>query len=439
MPLERSLGPVRTTAMVVGTIIGASIFVQPSLVTEQVPGVAGAFAVWLLAGALTLAGALVCAELTSAYPRSGGVYDFLRAAWGPMAGFLWGWAMFWSVHTGIVAAMAMVFSRYAAQLVPLDATGQRAVAVAAVLGLSAVNYVGVRAASGVQTTLTVLKVAAVVGLVAVLFAPGGAVPPEVANVPTEAPAWSLRKLVLAVMAGLFAYGGWHMVAYAAEETRDPERTIPRALWVGTLIVTGCYVALNAAYLHVLGVARVARSQTVAADAASAVLGSGGAKAASVIVTISILGALSGVVLAGPRLYWAMARDGLLFRRLADVHPRFQSPHRAVVLQAVWASVLVVTGSYRALFTRVVYTEWLFFGAMALGLLVVRRREGYQAAYRAPGGALLPLVFVAASALIVINQVIAEPLSSGLGLVFVLAGVPVYLAWRHHASVERPIA
>jgi len=439
MPLERTLGPVRTTAMVVGTIIGASIFVQPSLVTEQVPGAAGAFAVWLLAGALTLAGALVCAELASAYPRSGGVYDFLRAAWGPLAGFLWGWAMFWSVHTGIVAAMAMVFSRYAAQLVTLDQAGQRAVAVAAVLALSAVNYVGVRAASGVQTALTMLKVAAVVGLVAVLFALGGAVPPEVAPVAPDSPALSLRNVVLAVMAGLFAYGGWHMVAYAAEETRDPERTIPRALWIGTLIVTGCYVALNAAYLHVLGVARVARSQTVAADAASAVLGAGGAKAASVIVAVSILGALSGVVLAGPRLYWAMARDGLLFRGLAEVHPRFQSPHRAVVLQAVWASVLVATGSYRALFTRVVYTEWLFFGAMALGLLFLRRRADYRSAYRAPGGALLPLVFVAASLLIVVNQVIAEPLSSGLGLVFVLAGVPVYLAWRHHASVERPIA
>jgi APA family basic amino acid/polyamine antiporter len=308
-----------------------------------------------------------------------------------------------------------------------------------VLVLSAVNYTGVRAASGVQTALTALKVAAVVGLVIVLFALHGTAPPaEVAAAAIPAGS-SLRAVVLAVMAGLFAYGGWHMVAYASEETRDPERTIPRALLVGTLIVTACYVALNAAYLHVLGVARVARSQTVAADAASAVLGSGGAKVASLIVTVSILGALSGVVLAGPRLYWAMARDGLLFRGLAVVHPRFQSPHRAVVLQAIWASVLVATGSYRALFTRVVYTEWLFFGAMALGLLLLRRREGFRPAYRAPGGALLPLVFVAASALIVVNQVISEPLSSGLGLVFVLAGLPVYLAWQRLAPVERPIA
>jgi APA family basic amino acid/polyamine antiporter len=425
--------------MVVGTIIGASIFVQPSLVTEQVPGVAGVFAVWILAGALTLVGALVCAELASAYPRSGGVYDFLRAAWGPAAGFLWGWAMFWSVHTGIIAAMAMVFSRYAAQLVTLDATGQRAVAVAAVLALSAVNYAGVRAASGVQTALTILKVAAVVGLVAVLFALGGTDRAAVASVPSGPATFSLHAALLAVMAGLFAYGGWHMVAYASEETREPERTIPRALVVGTLIVTACYVALNAAYFHVLGVARVAQSETVAADAASVVLGSGGAKLTSVIVTISILGAMSGVVLAGPRLYWAMARDGLLFRGLAEVHPRFQSPHRAVVLQAVWATVLVASGSYRALFTRVVYTEWLFFGAMALGLLVLRRRAGYRPAYRAPGGALLPLVFVAATVVIVVNQVVSQPVSSGLGVAFVLAGLPVYLAWQRHAAPERSVS
>ena len=423
--------------MVVGTIIGASIFVQPSLVTEQVPGVAGVFAVWILAGVLTLAGALVCAELASAYPRSGGVYDFLRAAWGPAAGFLWGWAMFWSVHTGIIAAMAMIFSRYAAQLVSLDATGQRAVAVAAVLALSALNYAGVRAASGVQTALTILKVAAVVGLVAVLFALGGA-----HQAPATAPALpapSLRAVVLAVMAGLFAYGGWHMVAYASEETREPERTIPRALVVGTLIVTACYVALNAAYLHVLGVARVALSETVAADAANVVLGSGGAKLTAVIVMVSILGAMSGVVLAGPRLYWAMARDGLLLRGLAEVHPRFQTPHRAVVLQAAWATVLVATGSYRALFTRVVYTEWLFFGAMALGLLVLRRREGYRPAYRAPGGAFLPLVFVAATVIIVVNQVVSEPESSALGIAFVLAGLPVHLAWQRHAAPERSVS
>jgi APA family basic amino acid/polyamine antiporter len=335
--------------------------------------------------------------------------------------------------------MAMVFSRYAAQLVPLDPLGQRVVAVLVVLVLSAVNYVGVRVASGVQTALTFLKVAAVVGLVAVLFAWGAPEAAAATMEPAPEGGYTLRNGLLALVAGLFAYGGWHMVAYASEETRDPERTIPRALVVGTLVVTACYLALNAGYLRVLGVARMAASQTVAADAANVVLGNGGARLTALIVTISILGALSGVVLAGPRLYWAMARDGLLFRSLAEVHPRYQTPHRAVVLQALWASVLVATGSYRTLFTRVVYTEWLFFGMMALGLLVLRRRTDYRAPYRAPGGPLLPLAFAGATALIVVNQVVSEPVSSAVGIAFVLAGLPVYLAWQRRAPAERPAA
>jgi APA family basic amino acid/polyamine antiporter len=435
--LDRSLGIGRTTAMVVGTIIGASIFVQPSIVTSQVPGTTGVFVVWLLAGALTLAGALVCAELASAFPRSGGVYDFLRSAWGPGAGFLWGWAMFWSVHTGIAAAIAMVFARYFAQLVPLADTGQRVVAAAAILALSAVNYRGVRPASGIQAGLTAAKVVAVVALVAVLFAFG----------PLDGPAQrmpdmvrardlNIHSVLLALVAGLFAFGGWHMVAYAAEETQRPERTLPAALVAGTVIVTICYLALNAAYIHVLGADRVAASQAVATEAANQVLGRGGATVTALIVMISTLGALAGVVLTGPRLYWAMARDGLLPAGLAGVHPRLHTPHRAVVLQAVWATVLVATGSYRALFTRVVYTEWLFFGAMALGMMVLRRRPGYTPHFRAPGGWLLPATFCAATLLIVVNQIVSEPVASAVGLGVVLAGLPIHLAWQRRADDRR---
>jgi APA family basic amino acid/polyamine antiporter len=410
--------------MVVGTIIGASIFVQPSEVTGHVPSVVGIYAVWAIAGLLTLCGSVIAAELASAFPRTGGVYVFLKEAYSPALGFLWGWAMFWTMHTGIIAAIAMVFARYVAFFLPMSATALRAVAISAVLLLSAINYVGVRQGSTLQTSFTLVKLIAVAAVIALGFALG----PRVVVPPAPATSIGLRGLLLAVAAGLFAFGGWHMVTYAAGETIDPRRTIPRALAAGTILVTLCYVLLNAAYLHVLPLATVVSSSRVAADAADAVLGGGGAAVMSALVAFSSLGALSGIVLAGPRAYLSMAEDGLLFRWVAEVHPRFRTPHRAIALQATWAAVLIATGSYRVLVARVIYTEWIFFALMALGLLALRRRAAYAPAYRVPFFPVLPMTFATISLLVVVNQIAAQPLESAVGLLLVLAGWPIYQLW-----------
>lgn len=424
--LTRPIGLFRATAMVVGIIIGASIFVQPSEITRHVPSMGGILLVWLLSGVLTFFGALVCAELASAFPSTGGVYVFLKETWSPALGFLWGWAMFWSMHSGIVAAIAVVVARYVGFFVPLGDGGVRAVAIGAILIFSAINIIGVRQGSAVQTFFTVVKVAAIVLLLIMvaLFAPHRTfAPPR----PTPPPL-ALRDFVLAMVAGLFAYGGWHMVTYAAEETREPQTTIPRALVIGIGIVTLCYLGLNAAYVFVLPLDHVIHSQRVAADMAAVVAGPRSAAAVSIVVIVSAIGALGGVILAGPRVYFAMARDGLLFRWIGVVHPRFQTPHVAIILQAVWASVLVATGSYRSLFTRVVYTEWIFFGLMAAGLFILRRRPGYAPAYRTWGYPLVPILFIVSSAVIVGNQIAAEPWESVTGLLLVLAGLPVYYFW-----------
>jgi APA family basic amino acid/polyamine antiporter len=425
--LHRAIGLSRATAMVVGTIIGASIFVQPSLISGEVPSVAGVLLVWAAAGVLTLIGALVAAELSSAFPRTGGVYVFLRETYSPLVGYLWGWAMFWTMHSGIIAAIAMVFARYVGTFVPLGDVGVRAVAIAAIIALSAVNYVGVRWGSAVQTALTAIKVLALVLIVALGFAVAGgdraaAGSSDVTVIP------SAGAFVTALVAGLFAFGGWHMVTYAAEETVNPTRTIPRALLLGTLIVTAAYIAANAAYLSVLPLEAVVSSTRVAADFADAVVGSGGAFAMSALVCLSTLGAITGIILAGPRVYLSMAEDGLLFRWVAGVHPRYRTPHRAIVLQAIWSSVLVASGSYRALFTRVVYTEWIFFGLMAAGVFLLRRRAGYTPAYRVWGYPVLPALFVVSTAAIVINQLVSQPAEAGTGLLLVLAGIPVYYVW-----------
>jgi APA family basic amino acid/polyamine antiporter len=424
------MGLVRSTAMVVGTILGASIFVQPSLITGAVRSVGGVFVVWTLGGALTLCGALIAAELTSAYPESGGVYVFLRRAFSPAAGFLWAWAMFWSMHSGIIAAIAVVFARYVAYFAPLGATGIRAVAIGAILGLSAVNYRGVALGSGVQTAFTIAKVLAVVAIIAVGFALGGGGGGGGGHAPSGAgavagPAVGVMAFAAAVGAGLFAFGGWHMVTYTAGETRDPRRTIPRALVAGTLIVTVAYLALNAVYLYVLPLERVVASERIAADAADTVLGGGGGAVMSALVAGSAFGGLAGIVLTGPRVYFSVARDGRWLRWLGSVHPTLRTPHRAIALQAVWSSVLVATGTYGALVGRVIYTEWIFFAAMAVGLVLLRRRAEYAPAFRVPGGPVVPFVFAVCAALVAASQIVADWRHSMVGLLLVVAGLPVY--------------
>ena len=411
--------------MVVGTIIGASIFVQPSEITRQLPSVSAIVLAWIAAGVLTLCGALVCAELASAFPRTGGVYVFLKEAYSPAAGFLWGWAMLWSMHSGIIAAIATVFARYAAVFVPMGDVGLRATAVGLVVVLSAVHCTGLRVGSLVQTTFTIAKVLAIVGIVIAGAMWSGSPPATNAVV---AAGVSARGFLLAMGAGLFAYGGWHMVTYTAGETRNAASTIPRALVLGTLIVTASYAGLNAVYLRVLPLDAVRSSTHVAADAADVLLGGGGARMMAALVMVSTFGAVNGIILVGPRVYYSMARDGLIFRWLGDVHPTFHTPYRALMAQAVVAGTLAATNTYGALFGRVIYTEWIFFAAMTYGLVRLRRRADYRPTYRVWAYPVVPILFIVASAAIVATQIASNPIDSAIGLGLVVLGLPVYWLW-----------
>jgi APA family basic amino acid/polyamine antiporter len=420
--LRRAIGLPHATALVVGIIIGASIFVQPSEITTRVPSVPGVLLVWLAAGVLTLMGTLVCAELAARFPRSGGVYVYLTEAFGPAVGFLWGWAMFWSMHSGIIAAIAVVFARYAGVLLPLGPWETKAVAITVIALLSVINYAGVKEASRVQTLVTVVKVLAIAAIVIMGFALGGRVPEHFV---TSAAARTITPadFFAGLAAGLFAFGGWHMVTYSAGETINASRTIPRALAIGTVIVTLSYLAMNAVYLYVMPLDRVAASTHIAADLADTLLGTGAGRVMSLVVMFSTFGALAGIILTGPRVYLAMAQDGLLFHWLGDIHPRYRTPHRAIALQAVWAAVLVATGTFRELFTRVVYTEWIFFGMMAIGLILISSKARDPCASTAK--MLLPAVFALTAFAVVVNQVVASPTTTLSGLGLVLAGLPVY--------------
>jgi APA family basic amino acid/polyamine antiporter len=434
--LSRSLRLPHATALVVGTILGSAVFVQASELTEHVPRIWAVLLAWSVSGVLTLFGALACAELATAFPRTGGVYIFLKETYAPVAGFLWGWAMFWVMHSGIIAAMATVFGRYAAVFVPIGDRGIRAVAVMTILGVSALNYVGVKRSSTVQTAFTIGKVIAVALIVVVGLLVGSRLPEHFQQGSGLAGSEvHPQQFLLALIAGLFAFGGWHVVTYTAEETVDPERTIPRALVLGILIVTTCYVALNTVYFYVLPLDRVVRSTRVAADTATSLLGAPGGAAISGLVMFSVFGAMTGSILAAPRVYFAMAKDGLLFDWVNHVHPRFRTPDRAILLQACWASVLAGTGTYRQLFTRVIFTEWIFFALMAGGIFLLRRRPTYRPAYRVWGYPWVPIAFVVASATIVVNRLFSDPLDSLIGLAIVAAGIPVFYLTARRAALR----
>ncbi|MBY0495550.1 MAG: amino acid permease [Cyanobacteria bacterium] len=422
--LKRAIGLPTATALVVGTIIGATIFVQASELTRLVPNPAMVLLAWAVAGVLTLIGALVCAELSSAYPQTGGVYVFFREIYSPSLGFLWGWAMFWTMHSGILAIIATIFARYAGYLVPLDQTGARLVAVGAILVLSAINYFGVTFGGRVQTAFTAVKVFAVFAIMLIGWILSGGVAtadaPDVAITPAN--------FLLAVGAGLFAFGGWHMVTYTAEETINPTQTIPRSLVIGIIVVTVCYMGLNAVYLRILPIDKVMTSERVAADVFELLLGTGAAGVISAVVMFSSFGALNGIVLVGPRVYYQMAQDGLWFRFKGHLHPKFQTPDRAIIVQAIWSSVLVMTGTYRDLFRRVIYTEWIFFALLALGVVLMRRRRDCAPAWRMPLVPVAPILFIIVSLMIVANQIRANWLDAAIGLAIVASGFPAYYLW-----------
>jgi APA family basic amino acid/polyamine antiporter len=279
--------------------------------------------------------------------------------------------------------------------------------------------------------LTIVKV----GAIAILVAAGFLLATPILQPPPPQATQGIAPFMLAMAAGLFAFGGWHMVTYTAAETTMPARTIPVALVAGVSLVTACYVLMNLVYLRVLPLDEIRGSTRIAADAADVMFGRGGSLLLAVLVILSSAGSLTGIILAGPRMYYSMAQDGLAPRALARVHPRNRTPHVAIVAQGIWAALLAATGAYRQLFTRVVYTEWLFFALMAAGLFVLRRRPGYRPEYRAWGYPLVPAIFVVASLGIVIQQFAADPREAMVGLGIVSIGAPAY--YLLHANRRLP--
>ncbi len=433
----RRIGPFSATMMVVGGIIGSGIFLNPALVAERVRTPGLTLGVWLLGGGIAMIGALIFAELGARRPLAGGGYVYLREAYGRLPAFLYAWTLLLVIATGAIAAVAVTFASYSTALLNLGPAARLPLAIGAILLLSGINYVGVRPGTITQNVLTVLKLTALAMLIVagLTLTPTLPLPPPLQPLPQG-------EIFLAVGAALvpvlFASGGWQQTNFVAEELIQPERNLPRALIAGVALVVAVYVLANLAYLRTLGPAGLAQSGAPAADAMGALLGSRGRTLIAAGIAISTFGFLNLVILVSPRVYQAMARDGLFFPSLARLHQRYRTPSAAIVFQGAWAVVLTLTGRYGDLLDYVVFGDWIFFAAVASTVFVFRSRErrgleGSALRFRMPGFPLLPVAFMLAALYVVVGSISSNPGNAVKGSALILLGVPVFLFWRKSQS------
>jgi APA family basic amino acid/polyamine antiporter len=445
--LERRLGLFDSVMMMVGIVIGSGIFLTTGIMAQSIPSAGLLLLAWAVGGVLTLTGALTFAELGAAMPHAGGQYVYLREAYGHLAGFLFGWILFLVAMGGSIAAMAAGFAEYVGHFFPavssansvfLTVTTTQLVAVGVIVMLSAVNYVGVAFGKAVQNLFTVVKIGAIVGFIVLGLTIGTTGTIDLTVNPTGQ---SLSALLIAfgvaIIAVTWSFDGWHNITYISGEVKDPQRNLPRALVLGTVIITVLYLLMNYVYLLAMPAREMAGVVRIAERAATALHGPTAAGFISAAVIVSTFGALNGAIFAGPRVYFAMARDRAFFRKVAEVHPRFRTPAFAILLQAIWAGLLTLSGTYEQLFTYVVFVTLLFWVA-AIGAVFVLRRKApdLPRPYRTWGYPVVPMVFIVASVTILVNTLFARPVESLAGLGITALGVPVYYHWHRRGGASR---
>jgi APA family basic amino acid/polyamine antiporter len=430
--LPRTLGLHDLIWLTIGSVIGSGIFLVPGAVLRQVDGfIVPALLVWLVGGVLSLLGALTYSELGAMKPDAGGLYIYIRDCFGRFPAFLFGWTLFFVISSGAVATLAVAFSAYLSEIVPLTPILGKLIAVLMIAVVTAINVVGTRASAGVQNWTTATKVTGILLMSVVLLWLGrGFQGSGLTLWPRQHDGSLASGFGLAMISVLWAYEGWQFVTYNAGEVIDAKRNFPRGLVIGTAALVGIYLIANFGYVAALGGTGVAGSDRLAATAVSTVVSPAAAKLVALMILISIFSAANGTMLSSPRVYYAMARDRLFFQRLAEVHPRFQTPAFAVIAGAVWSAILAVTGTFEQLLTYVIFIGWIFYALAAASIFVYRRRMPEVArSYRVPGYPWTPLLFIAAAAALVLNTVATQPARAGIGLGIVLLGAPAYFIWR----------
>ncbi len=451
--LKRVLGIWSAAAIVVGTVIGSGIFLVPSSMIQNVGTPLMVFAVWVFGGLLTLFGALSYAELAAAMPEAGGEYVYLREAYGPLWGFLYGWTQMWVAKSGSIATLATGFFIYLANFqpglekvwmvvpLPLGEAGRpleirygQLLAMAVIAALALINYFGVRAGGNVQVSVTVVKVLLLAAIVVIGL---GTAHGTSANYHTSMPApGGIAGFFAALVAALWAYDGWNNVAMVASEVRKPQRNLPLALILGSLAVLAIYLLTNLAYFRVLPADSVAGTDRVAGEMMRRILGPGGAAAVSVAAMISIFAALNGSILSGSRVPFAMARDGLFFRRVGFVHPQHRTPSVSILALSAWAALLVLSGRYDQLYTYVIFASVILYAMATASVIVLRfKRPDLPRPYRTLGYPVIPAIFVIAISCLVVSTLLKSPRESLMGLVLISVGLPFYFYWKRRQSVE----
>lgn len=432
------LGAFDATMIVMGGIVGSGIFINPYVVALRVHTPFLILGVWVLGGGLALLGAFIWAELASRLPGAGGQYLYLREAYHPSVAFIYGWVLLLVTQTGGMAAVAVTFSRYYREITRFSVS-DGPIAAATLLGLTAINCLGVRAGSTVQSVLMLLKVSAIAAMVAVGILWGGGTVQALPLLDRPISSGLGSAIGAAMIPVAFAYGGWQTASFVAGEMRDPRRDLSRGLVIGVIGVIVLYVAVNFVCLRVLGPGGLAATRTPASAVMRAALGERGAQWIALGIAVSTLGFLSQGILTAPRVYYAMARDGLFFKSVGWLSPRTGVPVVAIVLQGVTATVIALSGRYEEILNYVISVDFISFGLTAASLFVFRRKiqASPQKLYLAPGHPYTTALFVLVCAAIVITTIATFPANSAIGLIILLAGFPVYLYWSRRARRNPP--
>ena len=415
-------------AVTVGIMIGSGIFRVPAAAAAQTGSATVMLAAWVVGGAVALCGALALAEVAALYPRAGGIYVYLREAYGPLTAFLFGWVYLVIIPTG-AGAIALVFAEYLGRLMPLTPGQIRGVATALIVVLATAQYRSVRFGAAIQNLSTVAKVAAILAMTGAAFLLGRPGTGAWAEGTAGHPA-TLAGFGLGVVTVLWAYNGWQDVTCLSGEVRDPGRSLPRAIVGGTLVVVAVYLAANAAYLRVLPIDVIADSPLVASDVMVRLVGPIGSSLIAALVCVSTFGSLNAVLMAIPRVFWAMADDGLFFRAVAAVHPRYRTPHIAIVTMALLAILYMTFHTFEQLIEAFILASLPFWALSVASVIVLRRRQPtLPRPYRTPGYPVVPLVFVTVMLALAVNSLREHPEATAASIGAVLAGVPLYYGWR----------
>jgi APA family basic amino acid/polyamine antiporter len=448
--LVRRLGLFDSVMIMVGIVVASGIFVTTGIMAKTIPSAGLILLAWLVGGLLTLAGALTFAELGAALPEAGGQYVYLHKAYGPLSGFLYGWVMFLVYNSGGVAAVAAAFSEYFGYLFPIfsadkmiwsssviSLTVGKLIGIIIILVLSLLNYLGLVLGKTIQNIFSMVKICAISGLIVLGFILGKGNAVDFSLNPMGMSFGSLMVgFGVALIAVSWAFDGWNNVNWVAGEIKNPKRTLPIALILGTLGITALYLAMNYLYLYALPMGELVGVIRVAEKATTALLGASTGLIISAAVVISTFSSMNGSILTGPRVYYAMAMDGLFFRSVSRVSPRFRTPGFGLLVQAVWICILVLSGTFEQLITFAMFTSIMFWIAATASVFTLRRKyPDLSRPYKTWGYPVVPALFIVASAGILINTIIEKPVESLAGIGLTLLGIPVYLFWKKRASEE----